>query len=109
MKVTQPGSVNLKSKEKEHDGNRTSHHPRSLEGAGSPLPAALRFFWNSPPGSEPDATGNRVFATTFLTCRPGGAPAPPRLKAPESRVYDKTPYPLPESDAVLAAQPVHSI
>ena len=34
----------------------------------------LRFFWNSPHGSETDATGHRAFIIIFSICGPGGAP-----------------------------------
>ena len=30
--------------------------------------ATLRFFWNSPQGPEPDATGTRDFIIIFSTC-----------------------------------------
>jgi hypothetical protein len=34
----------------------------------------LRFFWNSPQGPEPDATGYQGFYYHFLDMRPAGAP-----------------------------------
>jgi len=34
----------------------------------------LRFFWNSPQGPEPDATGYHAFIIIFSTCRPAAAP-----------------------------------
>ena len=34
----------------------------------------LRFFWNSPQGPEPDATGYKGFYYHFLDMQTGGAP-----------------------------------
>ena len=34
----------------------------------------LRFFWNSPQGPEPDATGYQAFIIIFSTCGAAGAP-----------------------------------
>jgi hypothetical protein len=35
--------------------------------------ATLRFFWNSPQGTEPDATGYHGFYYHFLDMQTGGA------------------------------------
>ena len=62
-------------------GLALASYPVAVERGFMPRAAAvertlttLRFFWNSPQGPEPDATGYRGFIIIFSICRPGGAP-----------------------------------